>query len=71
MIGTLNAGIDFLEFKASEIAAATALYVSGEIRAMDVDKELSGFIIEKVVFPTNEKSWEDVLYNLMHETGSL
>lgn len=43
----LNAGIDFLEFKASEIAAAVALYVTG---GMDVDdKALSSFIQEKVV----------------------
>ncbi|KAG6403226.1 hypothetical protein SASPL_135443 [Salvia splendens] len=36
-------GIDFLEFKPSEIAAAVALYVSGEV---DVDES---FIQEKVV----------------------
>lgn len=42
----LNAGIDFLEFKGSEIAAAVALYVTG---GMDVDdKALSSFTQEKV-----------------------
>ncbi|KAK4430533.1 Cyclin-D2-1 [Sesamum alatum] len=41
-------GIDFLEFRPSEIAAAVAVYVSGEIRAMDIDKALSGFMeVEK------------------------
>ncbi|CAI9758203.1 unnamed protein product [Fraxinus pennsylvanica] len=42
-------GIDFLEFRPSELAAAIAMYVSGEeIQAMDIDKTLSGFIrVEK------------------------
>ncbi|CAA2986089.1 cyclin-D4-1-like [Olea europaea subsp. europaea] len=35
-------GIDFLEFRPSEIAAAVAMYVSGEIQAMNIDKALSG-----------------------------
>ncbi|GFP92509.1 cyclin-d4-1 [Phtheirospermum japonicum] len=38
-------GIDFLEFKPSELAAAVAVYVSGENRAMDIDKALSSFLI--------------------------
>lgn len=38
-------GIDFLEFKPSEIAAAVAVYVSGEIQAIDIDKALSSFIL--------------------------
>ncbi|CAI9753197.1 unnamed protein product [Fraxinus pennsylvanica] len=42
-------GIDFLEFRPSELAAAIAMYVSGEeIQAMDIDRTLSGFIrVEK------------------------
>lgn len=36
----LNAGIDFLEFKPSEIAAAVALYVSGEADVTQ-EKEVS------------------------------
>ncbi|KAK4411715.1 Cyclin-D4-1 [Sesamum angolense] len=41
-------GIDFLEFRPSELAAAVAVYVSGEIQAMDIDKALSGFMeVEK------------------------
>lgn len=43
----MNAGIDFLEYMPSEIAAAVAVYVtsSGEnIQATDIDKALSGFI---------------------------
>ncbi|KAH6803812.1 hypothetical protein C2S51_032059 [Perilla frutescens var. frutescens] len=41
-------GIEFLEFKPSEIAAAVALYVSGEMQAMDIDKTLPCLIgVEK------------------------
>ena len=39
----MKAGIDFLEFKPSEIAEAVGLYVSGEV---DFDES---FIQEKVV----------------------
>lgn len=43
------AGIEFLEFKPSEIAAAVAMYVSGEMQAMDIDKALSCLVgVEKV-----------------------
>ncbi|GER49769.1 cyclin d [Striga asiatica] len=38
-------GIDFLKFKPSEIAAAVAVYVSGEKRVIDIDKALSSFLI--------------------------
>ncbi|KAL3630492.1 hypothetical protein CASFOL_023476 [Castilleja foliolosa] len=38
-------GIDFLEFKPSELAAAVAVFVSSEKRAMDIDKTLSSFLI--------------------------
>ncbi|KAL8476259.1 hypothetical protein ACS0TY_028795 [Phlomoides rotata] len=37
-------GIEFLEFKPSEIAAAVAMYVSREMEAMDIDKALSCLI---------------------------
>ncbi|KAK3007688.1 hypothetical protein RJ639_013728, partial [Escallonia herrerae] len=37
-------GIDFLEFKPSEIAAAVAISVSGELQAMDIDTAVSCFI---------------------------
>lgn len=45
-----NAGIDFLEFRPSEIAAAVAISVSGEIKAVvDIDRAISSFIhVEKV-----------------------
>ncbi|KAE9466210.1 hypothetical protein C3L33_01866, partial [Rhododendron williamsianum] len=36
-------GIDFLEFKPSEIAAAVALHVSGKIQAVDIPKAVSCF----------------------------
>ncbi|KAK6154184.1 hypothetical protein DH2020_013823 [Rehmannia glutinosa] len=50
IISSTIKGIDFLEFRPSEIAAAVAVYVSGEKRAMDIDKALSGFfIVEKNV----------------------
>lgn len=45
----MNAGIDFLEFRPSEIAAAVAMCVSGEIQPIDIDKAMSCFIhVEKV-----------------------
>lgn len=43
------AGIEFLEFKPSEIAAAVAMCVSGEMQAMDIDKAFSCLIgVDKV-----------------------
>ncbi|KAL3845139.1 hypothetical protein ACJIZ3_002542 [Penstemon smallii] len=40
--------IDFLEFRPSEIAAAVAIYVSGEIQAIHIDKALSSLVgVEK------------------------
>lgn len=41
IILTTIEGIEFLEFKPSEIAAAVAMYVSGEMQAMDIDKAMS------------------------------
>ncbi|KAK7252423.1 hypothetical protein RIF29_36349 [Crotalaria pallida] len=38
-------GIDFLEFKASEIAAAVAISVSSELQAKDIDKAIADFSI--------------------------
>ncbi|KAG5529571.1 hypothetical protein RHGRI_030083 [Rhododendron griersonianum] len=38
-------GIDFLEFRPSEIAAAVAISVSGEVQAVDIDKAMSCFIL--------------------------
>ncbi|KAL7230616.1 hypothetical protein ACSBR2_008981 [Camellia fascicularis] len=41
-------GIDFLEFKPSEIGAAVAIYVSGEIQAVEIDKAMSCLVhVEK------------------------
>ncbi|KAJ8451863.1 hypothetical protein Cgig2_007346 [Carnegiea gigantea] len=34
-------GIDFLEFRPSEIAAAVAMFVSAELQAVDIDKAIS------------------------------
>lgn len=50
-----NAGIDFLEFKPSEIAAAVAISVSRELQAFEIDKAITCVVIvEKVnmVIPT-------------------
>lgn len=57
----MNAGIDFLEFKPSEIAAAVAISVSGEDeQAQNIDKAISCFIhVEKV----NLKFWLDPTRN--------
>lgn len=48
--GKLNAAIEFLEFKPSEIAAAVAISVSREDeQAQNIDKAISCFIhVEKV-----------------------
>nr|XP_025651051.1 cyclin-D4-1-like isoform X1 [Arachis hypogaea]XP_025697710.1 cyclin-D4-1-like isoform X1 [Arachis hypogaea] len=51
--GKINAGIDFLEFRPSEIAVAVAISVSKELQqAKDIDKALASFFIaekEKVL----------------------
>lgn len=64
-MGELNAGIDFLEFKPSEIAAAVAIFVAEEnIQAIDIEKAMSGLIlIEKVLFvvPTRKKKYKNLL----------
>ena len=61
----MNAGIDFLEFKPSEIAAAVAIFVAEEnIQAIDTEKAMSGLIlIEKVLFvvPTRKKKYKNLL----------
>jgi hypothetical protein len=45
----LNAGIDFLEFRPSEIAASVAISVSRQMQAEVIDKAMSCFIhVEKV-----------------------
>ncbi|CAL9001816.1 unnamed protein product [Prunus brigantina] len=42
-------GIDFLEFRPSEIAAAVAICISGETQAVDIDKAISCFMhVDKV-----------------------
>lgn len=42
--GIENAGVDFLQCRPSEIAAAVALYVSGERQAAsNINKAMSGF----------------------------
>ncbi|XWS29581.1 hypothetical protein CRYUN_Cryun24cG0041200 [Craigia yunnanensis] len=44
----MNAGIGFLEFRPSEIAAAVAISVSGEMQTLAIDKAISSFIfVEK------------------------
>ncbi|KAL2907192.1 Cyclin-D4-1 [Bienertia sinuspersici] len=44
LISYIIKGIDFLEFKPSEIAAAVAMSVTAEIQAVDIDKAISCFI---------------------------
>lgn len=50
MGGKINAGIDFLEFRPSEIAAAVAISVAGENQTVDIEKAISVIIhhVEKV-----------------------
>ncbi|CAL0311863.1 unnamed protein product [Lupinus luteus] len=45
LILSIIKGIDFLEFKPSEIAAAVAIYVSKEVHAKAIDKAIAGFSI--------------------------
>ncbi|CAJ1931329.1 unnamed protein product [Sphenostylis stenocarpa] len=48
LILSIIRGIDFLEFRASEIAAAVAVSVLGESQAKDIDKAIADlFIVEK------------------------
>ncbi|XP_059643154.1 cyclin-D4-1-like [Cornus florida] len=44
LILTTIKGIDFLEFRPCEIAAAVALSISGEIKAVNIDKAMSCFM---------------------------
>ncbi|KAK7311697.1 hypothetical protein RJT34_09992 [Clitoria ternatea] len=44
LISSTVRGIDFLEFKPSEIAAAVAMYVVGENRTVDTEKTISALI---------------------------
>ena len=46
----MHAGIDFLEFKPSEIALAVAMSVSGVVQAADINKAILAFpYMEKVI----------------------
>jgi len=46
-----DAGIDFLEFRCSEIAAATAIFVSKELETNEIDDVLTRFaVVEKVTW---------------------
>ncbi|XP_061353497.1 cyclin-D4-1-like [Gastrolobium bilobum] len=48
LILSIIRGIDFLEFKPSEIAAAVAISVSRELQVEEIDKAITGcFIVEK------------------------
>ncbi|KAI9166195.1 hypothetical protein LWI28_027830 [Acer negundo] len=47
LILSTNKGIDFLEFKPSEIAAAVAISVSGDMQPQDIDKAMSLIHVEK------------------------
>lgn len=39
----MDAGIDFLEFRPSEIAAAIAISVSGDMQTLSIDEAVSSF----------------------------
>lgn len=46
----MHAGIDFLEFRPSEIALAVAISISGELQAPDMNKAILSFpYMEKVI----------------------
>lgn len=66
----MNAGIDFLEFRPSEIAASVAISVSRQMQAEVIDKAMSCLIhVEKVrrVVPTEIKPGQDNLLLLLKE----
>lgn len=44
----LNAGIDFLEYRPSEVAAAVAIYVAGESKALDHTEKAITVLIQHV-----------------------
>lgn len=50
----INAGIEFLQFKPSEVAAAAALAAAEDSQILDISNALSGIHVDKVrsVFPT-------------------
>ena len=54
--GILNAGIDFLEFKPSEIAAAVAISVAVENKTVDTEKAISA-LAQHVQKVKTQKSW--------------
>lgn len=59
----LIAGIDFLEFRPSEIAAAVAISISRQIQEVDIDKAMSCFKhVEKVklVVPAEINPGQDI-----------
>ena len=54
--GILNAGIDFLEFKPFEIAAAVAISVAIETKRVDTEKAMSA-LAQHVQKVKKQKSW--------------
>lgn len=45
----INAGIDFLGFLPSEIAAAVAISVTKELQTIEIDKLIYGLMMEEKV----------------------
>ena len=60
-LGELNAGIDFLEFRPSEIAAAVAISIAGETQTVDIEKAISA-VIEPVKKVKLGWSWSNNHY---------
>lgn len=57
----MNAGIDFLEFKPSEVAAAVAISVTGETKTVDNEKAISALTqhVKKVKLVVQNPKRED------------
>lgn len=61
----MNAGIDFLEFRPSEVAAAVAISVSRQMQAVDIDRAMTCFIYvakvkkKNMVVPTEINHGQD------------
>lgn len=49
LVDSVNAGVNLLEFRPSEIAAAVALVSLSEIQVIDLDKSLTGCIYVQTV----------------------
>ncbi|OIV93042.1 hypothetical protein TanjilG_20704 [Lupinus angustifolius] len=71
LIVSIIRGIDFLEFRPSEIAAAVSIYVTREAQAKDIDKAIVGFsIVEEERVLKCVELIRDLSFNVSANLGS-